>query len=822
MIQLIKSLQRKELFWLIHLLESPYIGILIVDREYRCVLANNRLCNMFGYTKEMLIGNSVEKLYLDDISFTTFIEQSEKNINSGNTYKVDYEVKRSTGEHFWVHAAGDLIEETGEILWTFVDITDRIRAKEEMLYMKERLELAIEANREVVWDWDLVNKELYVTDVWKEIVGHDASQTPYKIEIWKKHIHPQDKKALFRDIQNNLTGRTPYIDNVHRLRHSSGEWIWIHLRGKTIFNSEGRAIRAIGTHRNITHEKEMEQKIARQARIIEQIHDSVISVSLDGHILSWNNGSKVLFGYSASEMVGEHIRILFPSQKEYYAFTKEIQHLLHGDEFSIEITLMRKSGDEVFVNFSLSILTDDDGKTIGYIGYAQDITDKKRVEREILKQKSLLHHQATHDMLTGLPNRLAFHMILEDTIELARKHRYTMALLFIDLDHFKEINDSLGHDIGDLVLREVTAKLQNVLKRSERLFRLGGDEFTVIMQKSVTRAEIERLAQKIIETLEIPMVIEDHELYVSCSIGISCYPDDALDGKKLLQYADAAMYQVKTEGKGSFHFYRPEMTQKLVERVVLESRLRDAIKNAEFSLCYQPQLNARTGKMIGIEALVRWYDPQKGRVMPDRFIPLAESTGLIVPLGIWIMQEAMSQLVRWYEAGYDPGILMINLSVKQIEEKGFLDHVEQILKKTGCNPRWLEFELTESQIMKDTKESIAVLDRLNRMGIALAIDDFGTGYSSLSYLKRLPLQKLKIDRSFVKELPSCKEDVAICQAIIALGKSLQLDLIAEGVETEEQKQFLLSCGCENIQGYYYAKPLASDEMTRFLQHARHA
>jgi len=812
----IESFRRKQLHWLSRLLDSSHIGILIVDQQKKCLLSNDCLCDMFGYERAELLCHTSGNLQEESNILSLFSNFKVKEKLNEESYCFDHQVQRKDGSMFWIHAAADIIKETGEVLWTVIDITDRVAAQEETFYIKKRLEWAIEANREVVWDWDLVSKELYVTDVWKEIIGHDAEKTPYKIEIWKQHIHPDDRRAVLRDIQDNIAGRSDFIDNIHRLHHSDGHWIWIQLRGKTIFDENGKPVRTIGTHRNITREKAMEQKIARQANIIEQIHDSVISVDLKGYIQGWNKGSEVLFEYTSQEVLDQHVKMLFPNKEQYASYAQMIKQNVVSSDFCMEITLLKKSRAEVIINLSLSSLYDDEGERIGYIGFAQDITDKKRVEQEILKQKDLLHYQATHDMLTQLPNRLSFHTTLEKSIEDTRKQGSKMALLFIDLDHFKEINDSLGHDIGDEVLKEVTRKLQGILKETKMLFRLGGDEFTIIMQQVESKRDISVLAQLIIGILETPMFIGKHKLYVSCSIGISIYPDDGTDVKTLLQYADAAMYKTKVDGGSSFYFYQQKMTQKIFERMTMESRLRDAIRKEQFTVWYQPQIKIETGELIGIEALARWKDPEKGMLMPKTFIKLAESTGLIVSLDRLVMKKAISQVVKWRKEGLDPGILMLNLSVRHLEEKDFLETIDQMLLAYECKPEWVEFELTESQIMKNPQESINILNGLKDRGIRLVIDDFGTGYSSLSYLKKLPLYKLKIDQSFIKELPECKEDIAICKAIIALGKSLGLDLIAEGVETESQKDFLLACGCENIQGYYYSKPLSAKHMECFL------
>jgi len=392
-----------------------------------------------------------------------------------------------------------------------------------------------------------------------------------------------------------------------------------------------------------------------------------------------------------------------------------------------------------------------------------------------------------------------------------------MALMFIDLDHFKEINDSLGHDIGDEILIAVTQRLTGVIRKEDTLARLGGDEFTIIIEELTQGQDASLLAKKVIEVLAQPFTIDDNILYVSSSIGISIFPDDGITATNLLKYADAAMYKAKDEGRNNFQYYSVEMTEQAFEKVVMEANLRSALKNEEFIVYYQPQVNGRNNQLIGMEALVRWQHPTQGLVSPARFIPLAESTGLIVELDQFVMKTAMKQTSLWYSQGFNPGRLALNLSIKQLQQKDFIIILKNLIKEADCKPQWLELEVTEGQIMTDPENAIIILNQISDIGIELAIDDFGTGYSSLSYLKKLTINKLKIDQSFVQNLPNDDEDAAIAKAVIALAQSLKLRIIAEGVESIEQKAFLVKNGCQNIQGYFYNKPIPANEMKDYLK-----
>ena len=436
--------------------------------------------------------------------------------------------------------------------------------------------------------------------------------------------------------------------------------------------------------------------------------------------------------------------------------------------------------------------------------------------RELSNEKKRFFHLSQYDALTELPNRSFFYDRINSSIATALRTDSKFALLFIDLDNFKDINDSYGHNEGDKLLHIAGVKIKHVLREEDTLARLGGDEFVVIVEEINNLQDVSAIANHIIDTLKTPIKIGNNIHYIGASIGISIFPDDSRDSNDLLMHADVAMYSAKENGKNNAEFYSKHMTENVVERVRLENELREAIKKDEFVIFYQPQINGTDDSVVGMEALVRWNHPERGMVSPLEFIPIAEDTGLIIELGQLIFSKAIKQISIWYKKDLNPGVMAINISVKQLQQKDFITFIQKVIDENQCNPEWIELEITESQIMKDTEDTIEKLNNISELGIELAIDDFGTGYSSLSYLKRLPIDKLKIDRSFVEGLPDDEEDVGIAKAVIALSKSLNLKVIAEGVETKEQKDFIVQCGCNHIQGYYYSKPMPADEMESFL------
>ncbi|WP_263833834.1 putative bifunctional diguanylate cyclase/phosphodiesterase [Sulfurospirillum oryzae] len=442
-----------------------------------------------------------------------------------------------------------------------------------------------------------------------------------------------------------------------------------------------------------------------------------------------------------------------------------------------------------------------------------------KIEKKLEDQREKLDYTAYHDYLTKLANRAQFITILEKTLEKAQQQDLRVGLLFIDLDRFKEINDSYGHSVGDMVLCEIAERLNTIAAHDALIARLGGDEFTLIVEDK-TNEEIEHLVQSIVATIQKPLLIYATEMYLTCSIGISLFPKDAKDAESLLRNADTAMYIAKNKGKNTFQFYNQSMTEASIERLQMESHLRRAIDKEELVLYYQPQVDVNSGKITGAEALLRWNDNILGNVSPAKFIPLSEETGLILPLGNWVLKEAFIQQSKWLQSGVAPDILAINIAAKQIYHTDLVAIITGLLETYAIDPNTIELEITERIIVENPDYTTRVLNTLRSLGVRISIDDFGTGYSSLSYLKTLPLDKIKIDQSFIRGIPASHEDKQIVKTIISLSQGLDKTVIAEGVETEEQKSFLQEAGCFEMQGYLFAKALPAVEFEQFMREAR--
>ncbi len=445
-----------------------------------------------------------------------------------------------------------------------------------------------------------------------------------------------------------------------------------------------------------------------------------------------------------------------------------------------------------------------------------EIAARGRIEDDLRDNEERLRYLAHHDTLTGLPNRVVFHDRLRHAMAGARRTKDRVAILFLDLDRFKNINDSLGHDAGDRLLGTVGRRLKESLREVDTVARLGGDEFVVVADQIRDVKNVAHLAQNILHALQQAIRIDGHDLYITASIGISLFPGDGDDVEGVMRAADVAMYRAKDLGRNTFQFYTPDMNCRSRELLHLESDLRQALAQEQLVLHYQPQFEMVTGSPVGMEALVRWQHPRKGMVSPADFIPLAEETGLIVPIGEWVLRAACAQSMDWQRQGLPPMVVAVNISPRQFRQSDLLSMVSRVLEETGLDPSLLELEITESMIMNDVESAILTLRELNRMGVHLAIDDFGTGYSSLGYLKRLPVSRLKIDQSFVRDLPDDPNDAAIATSVIVLAQSMGLDVIAEGVETQDQVQFLLERGCLKGQGYLFSRPLPAGEFAQLI------
>ena len=570
------------------------------------------------------------------------------------------------------------------------------------------------------------------------------------------------------------------------------------------------ALMAVGRSFGVVIQRESAGNRLHQAKIaFESAVEGIMITDANTRIIAINRSFTEITGFAEEDVIGTVPNVL-NHENHAAEFFREIWDTLAAEgRWRGELWNTRKNGDQYAEWLTLTCVKDEEGEVINYVGVFADISEIKHSQRQ-------LNELVNRDPLTGLPNRRLLNELLDHAIKRAEREKHQIAILFIDLDRFKGINDTLGHHVGDQLLLEVSKRISQSVRESDAVARLGGDEFLVMMDMLRKQDDAEMVARKIINALQAEFIIDGRELFIGASVGISIYPTDSTEVDGLIKSADIAMYHVKSRGKNNLSFYSADLSQHAVERFTLENHLRKALERDQFHIYYQPQVSIRTGRIIGAEALIRWHHPELGVVSPAKFIPLAEETGLIVQIGEWVLRQSAIQAMAWAQAGLELPRLSVNVSGVQIQRSNFADTVYGILIETDCLPSLLELEITESTVMHNTEYVISVFDRIKQLGLRLAIDDFGTGYSSLSHLKRLPLDKIKIDQSFVRELPDNHDDAAIANAIYAMAKSLGFKVIAEGVETIAQAEFLFNMGCEEAQGYLYSRPVDGIEFSKML------
>lgn len=552
-----------------------------------------------------------------------------------------------------------------------------------------------------------------------------------------------------------------------------------------------------------------EQTYRLAAHAMENSMEGIFIINAKRRIVSINKGFTNITGYGDDEIAGAIPSMLASSEHD-ENFYKELWTQMRANGFwQGEVWDKRKNGQEYAMHLSLSAVGDGGKRSAYYVGAFNDISQYKDYE-------ACLEFLANHDPLTNLPNRTLMHNRLQEAIKQAQQHNKLVGVMFIDLDRFKIINDSLGHAIGDRVLQQVAERLQTNARVNDTVARFGGDEFMVVLEDLASEEEAGLIAQKLLEALLKPTKIDAHELYISASIGISCFPQDGSDEQTLIKHADTAMYRAKEEGRDRFKYFSRDMNARAHEFMLMANSLHSALEKNELAVEYQPRVNLSTGKIAGVEALLRWNHPKLGCISPEKFIPLAEETGLIVPIGEWVLQTACRQGRAWLDAGY-PLQVAVNLSLRQFRKQDLVASLLAIIEETGFRRDLLEVEITESLMMHDPQSILDTLKTVSSHGIKIALDDFGTGYSSLNYLKQFPIDYVKIDKSFVRDIPHDQDSVAIVKTIIAMAKNLRLALIAEGVETEAQRALLQAEGCDDAQGFYFSRPVPAEQIAPLLQ-----
>lgn len=790
------------------IIRSMPSGLMVLDEQFRIRTVNRAMCQMFEVEGQgNIIGVDVREVIpsarLDEYLKTVSADRTE-------LHNLLISLPGDSGtRHLEFNISGALLEKESILLLMVQDITERVRSQEEL----RRFRMALDSSIDAVY---LIDREqMRFIDV-NETACVTLGYTPQELRsLGPQHLKPDDGEMerivqRFDDVVQSES-KTGTFRTVHQRKDGSRLPVEVYLRA---IESEGRQL-LVAVARDITERLQAEAVLRESEErfrvAFNQAAVGLAHVAPDGNWLMVNRKLCEIVGYTQQELLSMSFREI--THPEDQIADRELARSMFRrelDEKTREKRYRHKNGYYIWVNVTSSTVRDEEGNPKYFSTVVEDISRRKQIEEELL-------HLANHDALTHLPNRSLLLDRLSQALVYANRSDDQIAVLVIDLDRFKNINDSLGHDVGDRIIMEVGRRLAACVKDGDTVARVGGDEF-VVLRPDVSREDaVAILARQILEALARPMVIAGHEFYPTASIGIGMYPKDGKDSQALLKNADTAMYRAKEAGRNNFQFYAHEMNSRALDRLKLESGLRRALERKEFVLHYQPQMDLASGAFIGVEALLRWQPPGQVMIYPGDFIPIAEETGLIVPIGEWVLRNACLQQKKWQEAGMFAGVkIAVNLSARQFRQQDLIRLVSSALEDTGCSPSWLELEITESVIMENPQDATETLQQLSDMGVHLSIDDFGTGYSSLSYLKRFPINTLKIDRSFVRDITIDADDAAIAQAVIALAHSLKLKVIAEGVETAEQLEFLRKQGCDQIQGYYLSPPLGIDKLEQLM------
>jgi diguanylate cyclase (GGDEF)-like protein/PAS domain S-box-containing protein len=828
------------------ILDNATVGILFTRN--RTLVRCNALCaEMFHYPLTEFIGLPGRAIYPSAEVYDSLAEEIGPILASGQSYRGELEMRRKDGTLFWCKVSAKAIDPHSPnegTIWIMEDISgDRMvqdalrQSTAELVSIFESALIGIAVVR--YGHVFRCNRRL------EEILGHAPDAL---VGVSVRTLFPGDEafaeaRQVFRTAL--YTGST--CRQERPLRRQNGQSFWARISGRAFDPLQVEA-GSVWLVEDITDQKiaaaRVQQALDEQNMIFDNA--AVGIMFLRNRVLQRCNSKLAeISGYAMENLIGQSTRIFYFSEDEYIAHMQMFGEVIRsGGAYVGEVRVRHASGHPVWVRTTGRLVDSSNSEDADIVWIVEDITERRQAQEALAQAHEMLEHRvvertaelaqansqlqeevferiraeqriwhiAHHDALTGLPNRALLHDRLDQILAQAGRNGHRAAVMFVDLDRFKSINDTLGHDVGDELLKSVAGRLQDVVRAADTVSRLGGDEFVIVLPDVVAVEDAQRVAEKVVNVLAPAVSIQGHELRATPSIGISLFPDDGDDAYTLMKNADTAMYHAKAEGRNNYQFFAARMNERATHFFNIEQRLRVALDAQQFSLHYQPVIDHQTRAVCGFEALVRWHDPVHGMVAPGDFIPVAEEAGLIIPLGEWVLAEAMRQNRVWQQMGMPFLPIAVNLSPRQFRHRGLVESVRIALRDSGQPAHLLEIEITESALMHDTEEATQKLRELVAMGVKIAIDDFGTGYSSLSHLRRFPVHKLKIDQSFVRDLCSSKDDESIVAAILSLAHNLGLESVAEGVETQAQLELLVSHRCSRFQGYLFSRPLPADEV----------
>ncbi|MFH1034448.1 MAG: PAS domain S-box protein [Pseudomonadota bacterium] len=783
------------------------LGIAAFSQDGQCVLANQSLSRIIGGSTAQTL--SLNFYRLESWRRSGMLDSARAALESGRTQRLEAHVSTTFGREIWCHATFTSFLREGEphLLLFVEDISERKRDQDRLLDSEARFRTLFERAGEAIF-----------------LLGGQGEQTVRIVELNRAaaSLHGYTRDEMQGMLLSDLLVGEDASRLAERLEQmAQGQWISgevEHLRkdgsrfplefSAGTLKLEEQAYILVFL-RDISARRRGEEQLKLAAKVYENTVEGVLITDSVGAVIMVNPAFSHITGYQPSEVIGESPLILRTDDLPLEIYETMWEALITNGRWQGEIWNRRKNGEAYPEWVTISRIADSMGHATNYIAVFHDLTDIRRGEEQI-------KYQAHHDALTGLPNRTLFDDRLEQAMAHSDRQGQRLALMFLDLDRFKQINDSLGHQVGDMMLQEVARRIKGCLRDTDTVARLGGDEFTVIVPNVGGLEGTMEAARRILRSLEASFLLKGHELFTTASLGITLYPDDARDRESLLKNADLAMYRAKDQGRNNYQLFTPDMNAQVMQRLSLESRLRRALEKQELRVHYQPKVSLASGLVIGTEALVRWQR-EDTLVGPMEFIPLAEENGLILPIGEYVLDTACRQTAQWHAQGLTGLTVAVNISARQFQRQDLLALVQRVLQRSGLPPAFLELEITESTVMADVQKAIAILKVLAGLGVKISLDDFGTGYSSLYYLRQFPISSLKIDKSFIDDIPQKEDDVAIAQAVISLARSLGLQVVAEGVETQAQLEFLRAHDCDIMQGYLFSRPLPPQQIPELLR-----
>lgn len=691
-----------------------------------------------------------------------------------------------------------------------LDITEQVKAEAALRESEERLRLALMGANDGWWDWDLENDHLYYSPRWWSMLGYSPNELPADTGLWRRLACPEDLPEAERVIAATLKYGERRYSVECRMRHRDGHLVPVLSSGLVTYAADGKPVRITGSNSDLSVYRQFDEQRRMAQRVFASAGEGMTITDLEGRILDVNPAFETITGYRREEVLGKNPSVLQSGRQSPDFYQEMWRTLKKTGQWRGEIWNRRKSGEVYPEWLTVSAVKDDKGKVTHYVGVFSDISSIKAVEQ---KADFLKHH----DSLTGLPNRLLLAERMRRGLARARRNDAPLVVMMIGLDRFDAINEAVGHAVGERLLESAVARLAKAVREVDTLARFSDDRFVLFAEEAVTIDQVDTIARRVLGQLVDPFIIAEHTLGVSASIGVVLYPSDGESVEELVKHAELAMIESRRAGPGYYRYFSRTLSETAQDRLQLENALRGAAERGELTLHYQPQIRLRDRTLAGLEALLRWNHPERGNIAPDRFIPLAEEIGLMPSIGRWVLNEACRQMAQWRSDGLTMPRVAVNLSVQQIDRTEIAEDVRVALARHGVAAEQLELEVTESMVMRFPEAARATLQKLRELGVELALDDFGTGYSSLAYLGRLPLNRLKIDRSFVVSIGHGFSGEAIARSVISLANSLGLETVAEGVETEEQCDFLHRHGCQTGQGYWFARPMDAGALLGWLQ-----